>query len=160
MEGTQKESGLRLRRAASTVLIAAIALVSHQAKGQGRPEARVDGIFSETPAVHLGAGVLFPLGTYVRSGVVGGVGVSGSQVSFRGDFVNIFHVDPFRESRWAPYGGGGFSLRRDKETNTYLLLVLGLEGPRGKAYAPAFEIGLGGGVRAGVIVRRSGGQNR
>lgn len=145
------------------MVAAALALASRSAEGQGRPEFRVDGIFSESAAIHLGAGMLFPLGTYVRSGFVVGAGLSDGSTSIRGDLVNLFHVDPFRESRWALYGGGGISFRRDyaaNESSTFLLLVLGVEGPRGKAYAPAIEIGLGGGVRAGVVLRRSGERTR
>ncbi len=139
-------------------LAAALALSATALPGQGRPEFRIDGFFAENTAIQLGVGVLFPLGTYVRSGVIAGAGVSNSRASFRGDFVNLFHVDPFRESRWAPYGGGGFSLRRDNATDEskgFLLLVVGVEGPTGKGYSPAFEVGLGGGVRAGVILRQS-----
>lgn len=154
---------MTFRRAVAVLLAGVLALASRTVTGQGRPEFRVDGIFSETQAIHLGAGVLFPLGTYVRSGIIAGAGLSGGEPSFRGDFVNVFHVDPFRESRWAPYGGGGISLRHDNATdqsNAFLLLILGIEGPRGKAYAPAIEIGLGGGVRAGIVMRRSGEKSR
>lgn len=146
-----------------TILAAGLAFMSEPLEGQGRPEFRVDGILSEHPAVHLGAGVLFPLGTYVRSGIVAGAGISDGAASFRADLVNIFQLDPFRESRWAPYGGGGISFRRDNasdRSNAFLLLTLGAEGPLRNGYASAFEIGLGGGVRAGVVMRRSGERTR
>lgn len=144
-------------------LAASVLALSVPVEGQGRPEVRIDGIFSENPAIHLGAGVLFPLGTYVRSGIVAGAGIRDGKASFRGDFVNIFQLDPFRESRWAPYGGGGISFRRDNATdasNAFLLVVVGVEGPWRKGYAPAIEVGLGGGVRAGLVLRRSGERTR
>ncbi len=138
-------------------MAAIVALVSAPLSAQGRPELRVDAIVSKTTAVHAGVGVLFPLGTYLRSGVVIGGGIADNSASFRGDLVNLFHVDPFRESRWAPYGGGGLSFRHDavNGSNTFLLLLLGLEGPRVNDMATAFEVGLGGGLRAGVILRRA-----
>jgi hypothetical protein len=133
------------------------------AAAQGRPEFRGDAIISRTTAVHAGVGVLFPLGTYVRSGLVAGAGISAGEPSFRADLVNLFHVDPFRESRWGPYGGGGLSFRHDNSdssSNTFLLIVLGLEGPVRHGFSPAFEIGLGGGARAGVVLRRAAARTR
>lgn len=163
MEGAQQELRLTLRRALVGTLASALVLCTTALPGQGRPEFRIDGIFAENAAIQLGAGMLFPLGTYLRSGFIAGAGLSNSRASFRGDFVNLFHVDPFRESRWAPYGGGGFSLRRDNATDEsggFLLLVVGVEGPLGKGYSPAFEVGLGGGMRAGVILRQSSERTR
>jgi hypothetical protein len=108
--------------------------------------------------VYAGAGLLFPAGTYVRSGLVAAAGVAERSASFRLDQINIFHLDPFRESRWAPYGGGGLSLRHDVKpdrTSVHILAVIGLEGPRHNGTTTAFELGLGGGVRASIILRKA-----
>ena len=116
----------------------------------------MDAAISDRTAVYLGAGILFPFGTYLRSGLVAGAGVTDGRGSFRLDFTNAFHVDPFRESRWGPYGGGGISVRHDVEggrTNPVLFVFLGLEGPLKNGRAPAFEMGIGGGIRAGIIIR-------
>ena len=125
---------------------------------QGRPEVRADAVFSEKAAIYAGAGILFPLGTYVRSGIVGAAGVADGRGSFRADLVNLFHADPFRESRWGPYAGGGLSFRRDSgdpHGKASLFAVLGAEGPGRGGYSPSVEIGLGGGIRAGMVLRRS-----
>ena len=141
-------------------LVAAILVVAgaDNVCAQARPEFRGEAIFSERTAVYVGAGVLFPMGTYLRSGVVAAAGISEGSGTFRGDLISIFHADPFRESRWAPYGGGGISFRRDSDlsrTNAYLLATLGVEGPSSRGLSTAFELGLGGGVRTSVVIRRS-----
>lgn len=125
-------------------------------------EGRIDGIFSENTAIHAGIGVSFPAGLYVRTGVVAGAGVGRHGVDGRTDFIGRFSFDPLRQSRWAPYGGAGVSARfnstADGGAKGYLLFFLGIEGaiPPGRtaAWVPAFEIGLGGGTRAGVVIRR------
>ncbi|MBA3656509.1 MAG: hypothetical protein H0W69_04065 [Gemmatimonadaceae bacterium] len=163
MEGTQEEPGLRSICRTLAAFGVAAALCPCRTPAQGRPEFRIDGIVSKSTAVQAGGGVLFPLGTYVRSGLVVGAGITGGKPGFRADFVNAFHVDPFRESRWGPYGAGGFSFRHDeagKGSNTFLLVLIGVEGPPRNGFSPAFELGLGGGVRAGVILRRAQGRNR
>jgi hypothetical protein len=125
-------------------------------------EARVDGIFAHTSAVEVGLGVSIPTGLYVRTGVVAGAGVGKHGAEGRTDLLSRFSLDPFRQSRWSLYGGGGISgryrTREDGGSHAYLLLFIGLEGPlslgRTAGWVPAFEAGLGGGARVGLIVRR------
>lgn len=139
------------------------AIAGGQASAQGRPEIRADAIFSDKPAVYAGAGVLFPLGTYLRAGPIGAVGMADGSASYRAELEGIFHLDPLRESSWGPYAGGGLSFRRDTSDprgNVYLFAVIGTEGPERSGYSPALEIGLGGGVRASMILRRAGGRTR
>ena len=125
-------------------------------------EWRVDGIFARTAGGEVGLGVSLPVGIYVRNGLVGGIGVGQHGVEGRTDLLSRFSLDPFRQSRWSLYGGGGISGRyraeEDGGSRAYLLLFLGLEGPlplgRTSGWVPAFEVGLGGGARVGVIIRR------
>jgi hypothetical protein len=125
-------------------------------------EARIDGIFARSNAVEAGLGVSIPAGIYVRTGLVGGLGVGTHGVDGRTDLVARFSMDPFRQSGWAPYGGAGLSGRfRSDEgggSRGYLLVFLGIEGPLRYAgspgWVPAIELGLGGGARVGVILRR------
>ena len=126
------------------------------------PEIRLDGIIARLSALHLGAGFTAAAGTYVRTGVIGGVGFSRNGLSGRIDGVARFHFDPLRQSRWAPYGGGGISGRFDKDekARAYLLLLLGLDGPVYNGATPSFELGLGGGARIGVIFRRATAERR
>ena len=150
--------------------ILAALLVSGIAPGSGaqavrqafQSEARVDGIFSgDNAAVHGGYGMSVPLGTYVRGGLVVGAGPGRHGLEGRSDLIGRFSFDPFRQSRWAPYVGGGISARynstADGSSKGYLLFFLGLEGPfRGQVggWVPAVEAGLGGGARVAVIARR------
>jgi hypothetical protein len=125
-------------------------------------EWRVDGIFARTSGVEAGLGVSIPQGIYVRTGLVGGIGVGRHGPEARTDLLSRFSLDPFRQSRWALYGGGGISgryrTREDGGSRAYLLLVVGLEGPlplgRTEGWVPMFEVGLGGGARVGVGVRK------
>ena len=121
------------------------------------PELRADAIFGDPAVAHAGAGVTFALGTYLRSGLVGGLGASRDGISGRVDLVNRFHLDPFRESRWGPYAGGGLSVRFDDNVRnrTYLLLLLGVDGPAKRGLTTSFEAGFGGGARIGLAIRRA-----
>lgn len=125
-------------------------------------EVRVDGIFARSNGVEAGLGISIPAGIYVRTGLNAGVGAGRHGVESRADFISRFSLDPFRQSRWAPYGGAGLSGRfrppEDGGAKAYLLVFLGVEGPlpAGKlsGWAPAVEVGLGGGARVGLILRR------
>jgi hypothetical protein len=125
-------------------------------------EARLDAIFARSTAVEAGYGFTVPAGIYVRSGLVAGIGAGRHGVEGRTDLIARFSLDPFRQSRWAPYGGAGLSGRyrteRDGGSRAYLLVFLGVEGPLAlgatAGWVPAFEVGLGGGARVGVILRR------
>jgi hypothetical protein len=120
-------------------------------------EVRLDALIARVGAIQLGAGATAVAGTYVRAGVDGALGFSRHGLSGRIDGFARFHFDPFRQSRWAPYGGGGLSGRFDKreKARAYLLIFLGVDGPAGGGVTPSFELGLGGGGRVGVILRQA-----
>jgi hypothetical protein len=127
----------------------------HKIESQTTPELRVDGIFARQSAFQAGAGIMSYAGTYMRAGVAGGIGVSGGKVSARADLIADFHLDPFRETRWGPYVGGGMSFRHDCDRDrAYLLALIGWEGPLKRGLAPAIEAGFVGGARLGLIIRR------
>ena len=125
-------------------------------------EGRIDAIFARSGAVEAAYGFTVPAGIYVRSGLVAGIGAGRHGVDGRTDAIARFSMDPFRQSRWAPYAGAGLSGRyrseRDGGSRAYLLVFLGVEGPlplgATAGWVPAFELGLGGGARIGVILRR------
>ena len=125
-------------------------------------EGRLDGIFARTAGVEAGLGITIPAGIYVRSGLLAGLGAGRHGVEGRTDFVSRFSLDPFRQSRWAPYAGGGISGRYRSEldggSRAYLLIFLGVEGPlplgEMSGWVPAFELGLGGGARVGIVLRQ------
>ncbi|HEY7878050.1 MAG TPA: hypothetical protein VIC55_07485 [Gemmatimonadaceae bacterium] len=76
--------------------------------------------------------------------------------SGRADAIVRFLLDPFGESRWGLSTGGGVSVRYDPRRGwrEYLVVVADLEGPASKAMVPAVQVGLGGGVRVGLVLRR------
>lgn len=125
-------------------------------------EGRIDAIVSQHTSVHAGFGMSVPAGIYVRAGLVLGAGIGRYGLDGRADLIGRFSFDPLRQSRWAPYGGGGLSARFNSTAEGgakgYLLFFLGVEGPvpfgRTSGWVPAVEAGLGGGGRFGIIVRR------
>ena len=125
-------------------------------------EGRLDAIFARSAGVEAVYGFTVPVGIYVRSGLVAGIGAGRHGVEGRTDFISRFSFDPFRQTRWAPYAGAGLSGRYrsklDGGVRAYLLVFLGVEGPLPlgelSGWVPAVEVGLGGGARVGLILRR------
>ena len=147
---------------AAASLIAPGSAAAQRAEQKIQAEGRIDGIFSSETAVHGGLALSVPAGLYVRTGVVLGAGLGRDGFDSRADLIGRFSFDPLRQTRWAPYGGAGVSARfastEDGSAKGYLLFFVGMEGPvpRGRtaSIVPAFEIGLGGGARVGIILRR------
>ncbi|MFL5484862.1 MAG: hypothetical protein ACJ793_04450 [Gemmatimonadaceae bacterium] len=150
-----------------TVMSLALAGLAGPASAQTRQqriqvEGRLDGLFARTGAAEAGVGITIPAGLYVRSGIVAAAGAGRHGAEGRTDLISRFSLDPFRQSRWAPYVGGGISGRYrsslDGGSKAYVLVFLGVEGPlargRTSGWVPALEVGLGGGARVGVVVRR------
>lgn len=141
--------------AALTAAMIAVADAGAQKAPRLLEEGRLDAFAGEPWAVHAGLGATAPLGTYVRFGPVVALGTGAGGVSGRADLVARFTLDPFRERRWAPYAAGGVSWRFGEGARNALMLLAGMEGPARRGFAPAVELGLGGGFRAGVILRRA-----
>jgi hypothetical protein len=159
-------------------LAACVALLSVATGAQAQvpspsvqPEVRLDAIAGHEPAVQVGAGVQVPMGYYVRLGLVGAVGVAtedrkalvGSPdappgpLDARADLFVRFLLDPFRQSRFGLSVGGGLSARAEPgdRVRPRLLVAMDVEGRRSShGVVPALQVGLGGGVRVGVILRR------
>jgi hypothetical protein len=146
------------------VTVLAVRAASAQS-GRFAAEGRVDVVTARATAVQGGIGATALLGTSLRLGGVAAVGaiVDGpttdrSPVSARVDLFGRLLVDPFKEWPWAPYVGGGASARSDygRRPRGYLLALVGVDGPRMGRWIPAVELGLGGGTRIGVVLRRGG----
>lgn len=125
-------------------------------------EVRIDAIdprSSRSGTLHAGLGVNIPLGYYVRLELVAGGGVTRRDTvnasSGRVDALSRFLLDPFGESPWGLSIGGGMSVlfASGARTREYLVVVTDLEGPSIGAIVPALQLGLGGGFRAGVVLR-------
>lgn len=149
-------------------LLTALATAAPPADAQGptasrrlQPEVRGDVIIGDHPALQVGGGVHVPLGYYVRVGAIaaGGVGLgdAGGRGSARADLLVRFLLDPFRQARYGLSAGGGLSTRFEAggRVTPLLLLALDLEGRRRRSgWSPAVQVGLGGGARLGVALRR------
>lgn len=124
-------------------------------------ELRIDAIVAATrTALHAGGGLQIPAGYYARIGILGAAGADavsgGAEASARLDVLGRFLFDPFRQNQWGLSAGAGVSLRvrEHDRMRPYLITVIDLEGPRGTSgIAPAFQLGLGGGVRVGAAMR-------
>ena len=109
--------------------------------------------------LQAGVGVNIPLGSYVRLELDGAGGVTRraeeDHHSGRADAIARFLLDPFAESPWGLSIGGGMSVlfADGARTHAYLVVVTDLEAPRVRSVVPALQVGLGGGLRVGVVVR-------
>ena len=161
-----------IRAAALAAVMAAIVATPHGAGAQQpdasslTPEVRADVVLGHQPAVQVGGGVQIPFGYYVRVGIAGAAGrriddatsrpASTSRVDGRVDVLVRFLLDPFRQT---PYGlslGGGMSVRAEPgdRARPVLLVALDVEGRRSaRGIVPAVQLGLGGGVRLGIVLR-------
>lgn len=119
----------------------------HVGAQRPQPEFRVDAIGPAPYSIQAGAGLTWALGHYARVGVAGGFG--GAET--RADLTARIALDPFRQRRAGFSIGGGLSIRETPR----LLGVVELEGPARAGWLPAVQLGLGGGARAGLILRRA-----
>lgn len=141
-------------------IVAALALVlcARAAGGQFlQPELRVDAIGPPPLSVEPGLGANVALGTYVRLGLGAGYDVIGREQRagrrWRGDAIARVTLDPFRQQRWALAIGAGISYRGG--ATTALAAVAELDGPEVRGLSPALQLGVSGGVRAGLLLRRA-----
>ncbi|MFL5575948.1 MAG: hypothetical protein ACJ79S_08280 [Gemmatimonadaceae bacterium] len=168
------------RGAGSAARVAAVALAlavslapAARAVGQApaaarrpRVELRGDVIAGRTTHAQLALGANAPLGNYVRVDALAGAGSAsrGGETRFgaRGDLLARFLLDPFRQSRWGPYGGGGVSaiFVDGGGWHGYVVALVGLEGAPLRGLLPALEVGLGGGTRVGLVLRRAPAEGR
>jgi hypothetical protein len=153
--------------------IAALSVSAARAGAQGpndprpAPELRADVVAGSEPAVQVGGGVQMPAGYYVRVGLDAAIGLrtdapppggSSGRVDGRVDLLARFLLDPFRQSSYGLSVGGGLGLRAEPNDRVrpLLLVAVDVEGRRREnGIVPAVQVGLGGGVRVGVILRWS-----
>ena len=156
-----RTAALRVLARGGFLMVTLVAPSAAQSRSLIQPEVRVDVLTGTHTTAHLGAGMSFPAGTYVRFSTVAGAGVvwydDDPQASARLDATARFVFDPLRQSRWALYGAGGLGALYDAkaELRGRLLVFIGLEGPRWRGSVPAFEVGLGEGARLAIVFRRA-----
>jgi hypothetical protein len=142
-----------------------LAWTARPASAQPRVALRADALVGHEATVHAGLGVETDAGLYARVGVVGGVGVTGfgehRALGGRAEAVARLVLDPLRQSRRGAYLGGGVGVLAagDHDTRGYLLAVVGVEGgggrPGRRGWMPAVELGIGGGARLSLVLRRA-----
>jgi hypothetical protein len=119
-------------------------------------ELRVDLMGPKPHSIEPGIGAIVPLGNYVRLGTTVAYALpieSGvPKDRWRVDLIARGTLDPFRQQRWGLSIGGGLSYRRSR---THLAVVVDLEGPEIARLLPSIQVGMSGGLRAGVGLRRA-----
>jgi hypothetical protein len=99
--------------------------------------------------------VTFAPGLYTRITAAGGWGPrpdgARERGAWRGDLLVRVTLDPFRQQRFALALGGGLTVRRQAA----LALLADLEGPALANWIPVLQVGVSGGARAGLILRRA-----
>lgn len=126
-----------------------------------RPALRVDALIDRDPGAQVALGLAIASAYNVRLEVdagVGGVSRSAGWVAAgRLDLLARVLSDPFRQSRWGLSAGAGIGQRLEAErtASTVAIVTLGVEGPSDGGWVPGVEIGLGGGFRAGLTLRRA-----
>ena len=161
--------GLALAAGAATWLLGSSAGLCRAQSPVAQPERRVlaegrlDAIMSRARTAQAGIGAIVAAGTYARIVLGAGAGATrrpGGNVlaSARAELTVRFLLDPVAQARWAPYlaGGLGYLDEGAGRRRGVMLLAIGLEGPRSRrGTRAAVEAGLGGGLRLGLVLRRS-----
>lgn len=129
------------------------------ARAPRRLELRAEHTAARVSRLEGSAGLVMPVGTYVRVALTGGAGVGehGDDrfTAYRGDAVVRFQLDPFHQAKAGVYGGAGVAWLggAGRSGTARLTLGAGVELPAWGPVAPALELGLGGGTRVGVALR-------
>jgi hypothetical protein len=160
----------RIRRLALLTLLvvarplAAQATTSDPRQVPLRPqrELRAEAVAADALGALAALGVNVRAGWYVRLGASLGAGArfqddAPAVGEVRADAAVRFLLDPFAERRRGLYGGVGLSASHlgggIGGRPPVLLLLAGVEGPLRNGRAWALELGLGGGVRVGLVRR-------
>ena len=129
--------------------------------GGALPTLRADLIIDRDVSAQLAGGLAIPAAYNVRLAVDAGVGAasraSNSRTVGRIDATARWLSDPFRRSVWGLYASGGLGLRVEQHAAAVpvAIVALGIEHAGTGAWLRGVEVGLGGGVRIGVTLRRA-----
>jgi hypothetical protein len=153
-------------------------LLAAEAKGQSGPplprlmnEGRVDARWSRSNSVELGWSLIIPSGVYVRSALTAAGGYIWRDQRMmresRYEATARFLLDPFRQVRYGLSFGGGVGMTnsdglfgkpdifgdRHQRWRPYLAAFADLELRKSAGLTPALQVGVGSGIRAGLVVR-------
>lgn len=125
-------------------------------QGEMRTELSVTG----RSVAAVGAALNVPAGYYVRvgAGVAFGREIGANpRNAGRGEVTVRFLADPFAEWRWGPYAGAGVAMdwRDGQSGRAAVVLVAGTDLPTRARWQPAVEVGVGGGARVAIVLRRA-----
>ena len=148
-------------RVVTALALAAVPLALHaQEHPQTVPELRLDATSAHVSRLELSAGAVVPIGIYTRLALTAGAGMAREYGLYhtvgRADAIARFELDPLKQHSQGAYLGGGISLLGDSgpHVRAWLALVAGLELKQRRGWVPALELGLGGGARVAVSLRR------
>ena len=132
-----------------------------------QPSVRVDAILGQDAIGQVAGGIAIAAAYNVRVGLDAGIGGvrranGGAQATGRVDLLARWLTDPFRQSRRALHAGGGLGVlfEQGSAPRPVAIVTLGLDGASDGPWVPGVEIGLGGGFRAGVTLRRASARRR
>ncbi len=131
-----------------------------------RTALRADALIDRDVGAQLAIGLAVPAQYNVRLALdIGAGGVRRDdtwRTTGRLDVLARWLSDPFRQSRWGVNAGGGVGIRFEdmQEARVVAIITLGVEGTSDGRWVPGVELGLGGGVRLGVTMRRAPARRR
>ncbi len=162
---------MRLRRviAGSAILLAATAGQASAQRSSGPSfggpvivEARADLLAARNTTFQLGVAALWPVSPFLSVGAVGGAGVTrpaagDERASGRAELVARFTPEPAPTARWRLYGQAtaGVLAVRGSTGRAMVSVSMGVEHVSVGAVRPAIELGLGGGLRVAITLRRA-----
>ena len=170
--------GLAGRRAAALAVCVLVATLAGAANAQSGPplprmmnEGRVDARWSRSNAVELGASLIIPASPYVRTALTAAGGYiwrdqAWARVS-RYEATGRFLLDPFRESRYGLSFGAGVGMTnsdglygrpdpvgdRPQRWRPFMVALADLELRKSAGLTPAVQVGIGSGIRSGLVLR-------
>lgn len=162
-------------RSSAVALLAALAGTARAQSGPPLPrlmnEVRVDGRWSRSNAVELGAGLIIPASPYIRATLTAAAGyVWRDQVwarESRYEATARFLLDPFRQARYGLSFGAGVGVTNSdgllgrpdpfggqpQRWRPFLVAISDLELRRTAGLTPAVQVGIGSGIRVGFLLR-------
>jgi hypothetical protein len=172
LEGAGAVNGLR---AAGCLLALLLATEAQAQSGPPLPrlmnEGRADIRWSRSNAIELGWSLIIPASPYVRNALTAAGGyIWRDQLWMREsryEATTRFLLDPFRQSRYGLSFGGGVGMTnsdglfgppdalgvRHQRWRPFLLAFGDLELRKSAGLTPALQVGIGSGIRAGLVVR-------
>jgi len=159
VSATTVRGSVLVRLAICCGVLAPVSAIRGQAQSR-LPEARLDVISGRSTSTQLGLAVTLGGAAYTRLALGAAAGRTWKHGESRGsarvDGVGRFHLDPTRASPWGLYFAGGVSGLYDgfERCRVLLTTAIGLELPSRGTGVLAVELGLGGGVRVALALRR------